>query len=64
MKLKVFRSTWGLVDASDGQKANVSKMLISYFYILKGLALKVVNTNSQLMNPEGSEIIGSNVVIK
>ncbi len=24
MKLKVFRSTWGLIDASDGDKANVT----------------------------------------
>ncbi len=24
MKLRVFRSTWGLIDASDGDKANVS----------------------------------------
>ena len=39
MKLKVFRSTWGLVDASDGQKANVSKMLISYFYIIRELLI-------------------------
>ena len=30
MKLKVFRSTWGLVDASDGDKAEVSFVQLCY----------------------------------
>ncbi len=35
MKLKVFRSTWGLIDASDGDKANVIFSKSSVFVTFK-----------------------------